>query len=101
MKRIASRRSSDEVTIFLIVSDNVVGQAMLNLLKASLKFNVVGQAHTLETSIPLIKKRRPDVVLCASKVPDGHPATLATRLAHETGSRIPILILSRDKDTQL
>jgi DNA-binding NarL/FixJ family response regulator len=82
-----------EPTRVLIVDDHTFFRAGLRSLLSERGFEVVGEAATAEAALPLIERRRPDVVVMDLSMP-GMSGIEATRLVCERSPAPAVLVLT-------
>jgi two-component system response regulator DevR len=59
------------IRIFLLDDHDVVRRGIAELLAAGPKFEIVGEAGTVEQALPRVLATRPDVAILDARLPDG------------------------------
>jgi DNA-binding NarL/FixJ family response regulator len=85
------------IRVFLLDDHALVRTGMRLMLSAETDIEVVGEADSGETGLPLIRKLRPDVVLCDLHLPGISGLEITERLVKgDTGCRVIVVSVLED-----
>lgn len=85
------------IRVFLLDDHALVRTGMRLMLSAETDIEVVGEADSGETGLPLIRKLRPDVVLCDLHLPGISGLEITERLVKgDTGCRVVVVSVLED-----
>lgn len=84
----------------LIIDDNEMTRALLNLILRSDEYEVIGEADNAQTGLALAKKLRPDIILLDNVMPDANGITIIKPLKDALPDCV-ILMVTRTDDTDL
>jgi DNA-binding NarL/FixJ family response regulator len=85
------------IRVFLLDDHALVRTGYRMILQAQVEFEVVGEASSGEEGLPLIRKLKPDVVLCDLHLPGISGLEVTERLAHvDAGPKVVIVSVQED-----
>lgn len=84
------------IRVFLIDDHALVRAGMKLILGGEVDIEVVGEADSGETGLPLVRQLRPDVVLCDLHLPGLSGLDVTERIAHDTTVKVIIVSVLED-----
>lgn len=84
------------IRVFLIDDHALVRAGMKLILGGEVDIEVVGEADSGETGLPLVRKLKPDVVLCDLHLPGLSGLDITERIAHDEDVKVIIVSVLED-----
>lgn len=85
------------IRVFIVDDHALVRAGMRMILSAQADIEIVGEAGNGETALPLIRRLRPDVVLCDLHLPGVSGLEVTERIVHgQYGARVVIVSVLED-----
>lgn len=84
------------ITVFIVDDHALVRTGMRMILSAQTDIEVVGEAESGDTALPLIRRLHPDVVLCDLHLPGLSGLEVTERVSRADGPRVIIVSVLED-----
>lgn len=89
------------VRVLVVIRLEVIRRAISVLLEQAPSLKLVGEADTTESALHVAAETQPQVILSGIAYPELDPTLLADRLVAECNLHIPVVVLSRQQDSEV